>query len=249
MQNTQTLKTYIKPTWVKLFKKNKLQTFEDFWQLPNKWFEPPNIRRNGWSGVITHKIPEGLLFVKKQENHNFKNFFHPIIGLPTFIREYLNIKRFNQFNFRTPELLYFSYKAKQAVLITKKINDEFKPLAEYLKNKKILDNQVKAIAEELARLHHYKIQHTYPMPKHLYLNKENQVLFIDLEKAKKKLFTLSAGKRDLYSFLKFTRRYLTDKQLALFYKSYFTILPNKLNKFLIFRHLNNKLFKNPKFSE
>ena len=251
MQNiTKIMKTYIKPTWIKVFKKNKLETFEDFWGLPNQWFESPNRRRNGWSGVINHKIQEGMLFIKKQENHNFKNFFHPINGLPTFIREYENIQRFNQFNFRTPELLYFSHNKKQAILITKKIEAGFKPLADYLKkNKKFSDNQLKAIANELAHLHHHKIQHTYPMPKHLYLNNKNEVLFIDLEKAKKKLFTLSAGKRDLYNFLKFTRKYLSNRQLELFYKSYFAILPNKLNRFLTLSYLNKKLFKNSKFSE
>lgn len=47
---------FVNPKWTKILKKNRLLDFESFWNLPNEWFEPLNMRRNGWSGVITKKI-------------------------------------------------------------------------------------------------------------------------------------------------------------------------------------------------
>jgi hypothetical protein len=84
---------YTAAEWKGIFAFNGLRTFDDFWKLEAKWFEEPNKRRGGWSGVARCelKLPEGgkaAVFLKRQENHITRTFTHPIRGLSTFVREF-----------------------------------------------------------------------------------------------------------------------------------------------------------------
>ena len=86
--------------WQEIFSANKLDSFDAIWNLDTEWFEEPNQRRGGWSGVIKVDLdtPEGksCVFIKRQENHISKTLLHPIRGILTFEREFENIlQKFN----------------------------------------------------------------------------------------------------------------------------------------------------------
>ena len=76
--------------WQQILFDNNLDDFDDIWKLKTKWFEPPNIRRGGWSGVVKIDLdtPQGKIgiFIKRQQNHITKTFIHPIRGMLTFER-------------------------------------------------------------------------------------------------------------------------------------------------------------------
>ena len=83
---------YLSPDWQAILAFNQLDNFDAFWQLEADWFEEPNHRRGGWSGVsrILLALPEGgeaAVFLKRQENHLRKTIAHPLKGIPTFRAE------------------------------------------------------------------------------------------------------------------------------------------------------------------
>ena len=90
--------TYVAPEWRTVLMQNRLTDFDAWWSWPEEWFETPNRRRGGWSGVsrCTLCLPEGdavNLFLKRQENHTCRSLRHPLRGVPTLERELANIRR------------------------------------------------------------------------------------------------------------------------------------------------------------
>ena len=80
-----------------VFDYNGLFGFSDFWNRKIEWFEAPNHRRGGWSGVARSELtlPDGgrlPVFVKRQANHMTRTWRHPFRGQPTLIREFENRK-------------------------------------------------------------------------------------------------------------------------------------------------------------
>lgn len=236
---------FINPKWTKILKKNRLLDFESFWNLPNEWFEPLNTRRNGWSGVITKKIGKDLFFVKKQENHNFKNIMHPFSGQPTFLREFQNIQYLINHNIPTLEVIFFGIRGNQCVLVTRDLNKNNQSLQKIIEKKKQFSkSDLKKIAKTFRTMHQHNIQHTYPVPKHIYLNKINKdIVLIDLEKMKKRFFSFQASIRDLYAFLKYARESMGKQDIRYFFRKYFkNKKPNLLQKFILQR-INRKIKK------
>lgn len=66
---------YINENWRQTLQRNHAANFDALWQLQqDSWFEAPNQRRGGWSGVCktTLTMPDGSesgIFIKRQENH------------------------------------------------------------------------------------------------------------------------------------------------------------------------------------
>ena len=55
------MQEYIGKGWEKILRDNGLADFDSIWNLDAGWFEEPNKRRGGWSGVsrISLKTEEG----------------------------------------------------------------------------------------------------------------------------------------------------------------------------------------------
>jgi len=131
--------------------------------------------------------------------------------------------------------------------VTKSLNKDHRCLSEVLdQTQQLSDDQIKVIAKSLKQHHLKNIQHTYPIPKHIYLNQNNSsMVLIDLEKMKFKLFRFQCVARDLYSFYKFTHHFLTRTQIDLFFQTYFEdknswikkIIMNKIKRKLGRYHL------------
>ena len=124
------MKEFYGNNWRKILNENNLGDFNSLWELDAGWFEQPNKRRGGWSGVsrIKLELPEGGevgVFLKRQENHVTKTIFHPVKGIPTFQREYRNILRFIKKGLPTVEPVYFGRRNQegklQAILMTREL--------------------------------------------------------------------------------------------------------------------------------
>ena len=90
-----------------------LNTFEGFWDLPRQWVEDSNVRRKGWSGAIRHTVVDGdgrrfSMFVKLQENHNYRSPSHLLQWRPTLYRELLNIRRMERIGVPTTEPVFYA---------------------------------------------------------------------------------------------------------------------------------------------
>jgi len=197
------LTAYISSNFSDVLAKNALNTFEKVWGYEVNWFEEPNERRGGWSGVgrITLVDASGHefgAFLKKQDNHCRTSFLHPIRGVPTFQREFEMMQYLASKQVLAPEVLFFGRNPNgdlKTTLITKELSG-FIPLEELterlFKGKSpTLGEQrpvIKAIAKFARQLHDVNIQHRSFYPKHLFVDVENLqapvVAVIDLEKSR-----------------------------------------------------------------
>jgi hypothetical protein len=213
------IKHYRNPDYEKLLQANDIADFEALWKLDIGWFEEPNQRRGGWSGVSKYdwKAEDGTLFpvfIKRQENHNAKTWQHPIKGVPTFSREMDNILQYQKCDAPTLTPLFFEQRKSegndQAILITVSL-EGYQSLEEWIEQwrqqgwpdaaqkKRIISKMAKAIA----KLHAFKLQHNCLYPKHLFLKIDENgidVRFIDLEKTRQKSHVEPVMLRDLGSF-------------------------------------------------
>lgn len=183
-----------------LFRDNKLSEFEQLWNLKSDWFEEPNHRRNGWSGVIKYalKTPSGGLnqvFIKRQENHNHKTLLHPIKGIPTFRREFFNITKLNRKNIPTLTALYYGERNidgnVQSIIITQSLEayqsfDNFFQVNKH-QSEEVTSKIMKLAGQQTRMLHEAHWRHGSLYPKHFFVKAEKDVIdvrFIDLEKLK-----------------------------------------------------------------
>lgn len=205
------MQDYLADNWSALLANNGLQSFDDWWQRDAEWFEEPNYRRGGWSGVSQLELtaPDGstrAVFLKRQENHVCKTLRHPIKGVPTFIREMRNILRLKNAGVAALVPVYFAVRtiegAQRAVLVTESL-EGFSPLDEIVVN--ALEHNarhqlIKAVADLLRRLHAQRLQHNCLYPKHVFVKRLPagfEVRLIDLEKTKQRLCRRIAMLRDL----------------------------------------------------
>ena len=230
--------------WQQILIDNNFNDFNSIWDLKTEWFEAPNIRRGGWSGVIKIDIntPQDKvgIFIKRQENHLTKTALHPIKGQPTFEREFNNILRLRKNNIPTLEPVYFAKRNQdgnhQAILITKELagyipleSERFLTTGDLIKDKVHKARLFKAVAETIRAMHHHHFQHNCLFLKHLFIKPDGDswdVKIIDLEKLKKTIFKRSAVHRDLYTLsrhaegwpikdrVKFFQAYVQEEKLS-----------------------------------
>ncbi|MGH8672006.1 MAG: lipopolysaccharide kinase InaA family protein [Burkholderiales bacterium] len=208
---------YVAPGWQVLLDHNGLGRFEDFWTLCNAWVEQPNQRRGGWSGVARHELqlPQGgttAIFVKRQENHIYRSFRHPVKGVSTCAREFAHLMRLRQRGVPTAEVVFFAQRSgsdrQQAVMATVELTGFLSLDAWYglLHGGSIADNRsraelVRAVANVIRAIHAQNIEHNCFYPKHILVKRMADAQFdarvIDFEKGSRQPLRLLATLRDL----------------------------------------------------
>lgn len=208
---------YLSIDWQAVLAFNQLDNFDAFWQLTADWFEEPNQRRGGWSGVsrIVLALPDGgetAVFLKRQENHLRKTITHPFRGIPTFRTEIENTLMLRQLGVPAMEPVYYgerkSNKGWQCVLVTSELTG-------YLPLDKVIDqwqaegwekcsaerqSVLRITAQACAELHKHRLVHRALHAKHVFVNRQTtQVCFIDLEKMRSSRSSKQAMLRDLDS--------------------------------------------------
>lgn len=212
------LKEYIDDAWLPILRHNHLDSFEALWELDkDNWFEPPNYRRGGWSGVVRTSIalPDGQMawvFIKRQENHFFRswrNFFRPTA---TFEREFRNILNFRKLGVPTLEPVYYCQKTVdgkvRAIVVTRELTgyrpfdaECYRPIKQVDKGRR--RQLVTTVARTLRGMHDARLQHNCLYLKHIFVKEGPgdavDARLIDLEKAKWRPIRSIITTRDLYS--------------------------------------------------
>jgi hypothetical protein len=169
-----------------LLEYNGFSSFESLWDAKLDWFEEPNYRRHGWSGVSQHllKRPEGgslTVFIKRQQNHNFKSLLHPMRGLPTTYREYRNLCKLKEYGIPCPDLVFYGHRNHggqwQAILMTRSLTG-YKPLEDSLNSIAQDDAGARrallaSVAQTLSRMHRHHLRHSCLYAKHIFVRVEN----------------------------------------------------------------------------
>ncbi|NOQ81958.1 MAG: lipopolysaccharide kinase [Methylophaga sp.] len=224
---------YYGDSWKEILATNNLDSFDKIWDLKTDWFEEPNIRRGGWSGVVKvnlETVQETVgVFIKRQENHITKTPLHPIKGRPTFEREFKNILRLRRHKVPTLEPVYFSKRNKdgdlQAILITKELSDYISLDSDrfltddLIKNTAQKNSLLKAVANTLRKMHHHHFQHNCFYLKHVFVKPEGDswdVKIIDLEKLKWSFFKKNAVFRDLFTLHRHAQGWSKKEHVKLF---------------------------------
>lgn len=209
---------YVHPAWRDLLARNDLRGFDDFWNRPGEWFEPPNHRRGGWSGVAVLDLVRAdgahvRIFVKRQENHVARTWRHPLRGLPTLAREFENFRRFERGAVPGATLVYFGRSraggTRRAVLATEELAG-FRSLESWMRRwdaegwpppaeRRAL---VDAMATAVRRMHAAGLRHNSLWPKHLFVRPPSggaplDVRIIDLEQMRPAWSRHLAARKDL----------------------------------------------------
>ena len=207
---------YTAAEWQDIFAFNGLRSFGDFWKIEAKWFEEPNQRRGGWSGVARCelRLPGGgttRVFLKRQENHITRTLAHPLRGEPTFLREFRCIVRYRECGIPSLTPLYFAWRHEggnqRAVLLTEELAG-FRSLEdtarEWTQNPPPPATRravIRAVAQLLRQIHSHHLRHNCFYPKHVFLRFAGvgpvETRVIDLEKTKTRLFGWDRDYRDL----------------------------------------------------
>lgn len=165
---------------------------EDLWRLERNWFEPPNKRRCGLSGICRKTWldpatgePAGY-FVKFKENHCHRDWRHPIAGIPTSHREAGNLLLFRKHGLPSQKLVYFHQERRRgsvrAILATEELRGE--DLIASIRRDGLDSAMIGKIAELIHRLHyHIGYEHRSVYAKHVWIQ-DGLPLLIDLEQAR-----------------------------------------------------------------
>jgi len=200
------MQDYINSHWIDILADRGLNDFNTWWDLEADWFEEPNKRRGGWSGVSCVELGDRVVFLKRQENHVIRTALHPLNGIPTFTAEMKNILALQKANVPALTPVYFAQRnvegKQRAILITEALEgyvplDTIVPAELSFAARNTLIN---ACAKVVKQLHQHKLVHNCLYPKHLFVRGSEagfDVRLIDLEKARKRWSRKNAMFRDL----------------------------------------------------
>lgn len=208
---------FVHDSWRDILIANHLENFDALWALETPWFEPPNQRRGGWSGVarVELSLPSGekrAMFLKRQENHKTFSWCHPFAGIPTFLREFELLRHYHAQEIPTLEPVFFGFRktpaGHRAILATSELTG-FTALEGYVLDwkkhgfppRRQRQNVIKSVASLTRQIHTANIQHNCYYPKHIFirLGGENLVeaRVIDLEKSRWRPLSIFCTLRDL----------------------------------------------------
>lgn len=223
---------FIAPQHQALLAQHKLDTFDAIWDLKVDWFEEPNERRGGWSGVGCLQLGDAenalIFFVKKQQNHGRRTLIHPLKGEPTFRREFERLQFLNQHDFAAPKVVFYAESnvcgRQRAILVTEALTD-FVPLDALGENWKKATSRaqqarlIDKVACELRRFHDLGLVHRALYPKHIFVKKADiqpEVALIDLEKARFSPWFLLRAAFDLAALTRHADGWRATQKMAFF---------------------------------
>jgi hypothetical protein len=252
------MEPYISERYRSLLTRQGLYALAGFWDLPLDWVEDPNQRRNGWSGTSRHtffddEVGHSSIFVKRQENHNYRSFRHPLRGRPTLFRELCNTLNLKQIGVPTVQPVFYSERQQgdkfQAVLATIAL-EGYSELNSLLQDPSLAPPVRQAILHRLADVvqlvHLHRLQHNSLGGNHVLVKLEKDDTFdlriLDLEKMRRNFRPMDTAVKDLEKFIRRTPRLTKDEraEFLLHYVRHFSLeqrrkLVEKINQRLLFK--------------
>lgn len=198
-----------------------LQDFEGLWQCQAELVDEPNTGRGGHSMVSRLALANGqAIYIKRQENHLCRTWLHPVRGVPTFYREWLNIQRLQQQGIGCVQAVYYGERrlarSWQAILVTAAL-DDFVCLDDWNRLHPEPGEQrlslLQATAEVIAHMHRCRFQHGCLYGKHIFVRRSpangslygvDDIRLIDLEKLRKGLRRDRISQHDLDQLVRHT---------------------------------------------
>jgi hypothetical protein len=214
--------------------------FDYFWNQRGEWVEEPNVRRGGESGVQRVTGSDGqLLYIKRQTGHIHRSWLHPF-GRPTVLRERDALTGVTALGVRVPHIVFCGAQRDpvhkwRALLVTKSL-DGFEEIEHWYAGggrerhgEAVHDRVLKDLAENLARMHKGRWQHSCIYIKHVFVrvtgegdSAKVEIALIDLEKCRQRLTAYRAAAHDMKQLRRHSSFSATDwKKLVYFYETAF----------------------------
>ncbi len=177
--------------------------FTYWWEIPGEWVEPPNERRDGWSGMMRVVVAGDTYYVKRQRNHLCRTLAHPF-GWPTASREWQYLNRLGELGLGRPTPVFHGVRKSAAGTEAVLVTEELKGYRDLASQTDLDAGQRQRLAEvigaQLAILHRAKLQHSSLYDKHIMVKWRDEgpvVALIDLEKMRSRLTRAAASRHDL----------------------------------------------------
>jgi hypothetical protein len=214
--------------------------FAHYWQTKGDWVEEPNRRRGGESGVQRVMLADDhMIYVKRQVGHIYRSPLHPF-GRPTVLRERDALQGLSKLQVRVPRLLFceaqrdseFGWKA---LLVTESL-DGFEEITHWYEKggrerygEAVHDQLLKDLADNLARMHQGRWQHSCLYIKHVFVRvvegpggPRAEAALLDLEKCRRRLTAAAASQHDMKQLRRHSSFSKADwKKLLYFYETAF----------------------------
>ena len=219
---------YISTSFKNLLNQHQLNTFNNIWQLRADWFEPPNHKRDGWSGVCKLELSRESVFLKRQHNHTRRTWLKPRQGESTLKREFDILQHLQKHQINAPEWIAFGETlnaGKLDALLMMKALTGYHSLEDYVKNQIVTQPLIFAIAAAISRMHQAGIQHRSLYPKHIFvshLHGNFEIAFIDFEKSRFTWMPKLRAVTDLRTFFRKVSLWPVNDQLT-FFKAYYAL--------------------------
>jgi hypothetical protein len=233
---------WVSPQWKDRLDAAGLLDIEAVAKRDHDWFEEPNRRRGGWSGVTRIVLnpdasaeDQQAVFLKIQQNHFYRDPAKLFKKRLTFEREFDVLQRLGSTSDSVPELVFFAKWRAGAdtgsILVTKAL-DHWLPLPDWLCGKNGLTapdeptllKALEAIAATSRRINDAGWVHLSYSAKHLFVMPQADGSFkscvIDLEKCRKHILSGHRTIKDCSQFMRHTPN-LTDAQKLSYLKAYF----------------------------
>lgn len=199
--------------------------FEAWWQLDLSTVEPGNQKRGGWSTVCRYglPVPDGSpigLYIKRQQDHVYRSWRHPLRGRLTGERELDMLRRCGEAGIAAAEPVLYAQRLSgghlQGVLATRELAG-YRALEDLVADwhrggpptRRHRLCLLRAIAMLVRALHDAHLEHNCLYPKHLMVRttwpadqrsgNAPPVALIDLEKCKWRWRRSTCTRRDLGS--------------------------------------------------
>ncbi|MGE8191130.1 lipopolysaccharide kinase InaA family protein [Pseudomonas sp. NPDC086278] len=214
--------------------------FDYYWNQRGEWVEEPNVRRGGESGVQRVRGSDGqLLYAKRQTGHIYRSWLHPF-GRPTVLREQDALIGLRALGVRVPEIVFCGAQRDpvhkwRALLVTKSL-DGFEEIEHWYAGggrerhgEAVHERVLKDLAENLARMHKGRWQHSCIYIKHVFVRVTGEgesataeIALIDLEKCRQRLTAQRAAAHDMKQLRRHSSFSDTDwKNLVYLYEKAF----------------------------
>lgn len=203
--------------------------FDQLWASEQDWFEAPNYRRGGWSGVSKIQLDtahgEIPVYLKQQFRHSYRSWRQLLRKRPTALREYRNIKRLTAAGIATVDLVLFAVQGDKAILGTRAL-EAYQSLDQVDLSRLSIEQRralIRAVASCIRQLHQHRYQHNCLYPKHIFVCQTDDgwsVKLIDLEKMKRRWRSRAAMQHDLDTLNRRSRDLFNQRDRLVFMRAY-----------------------------
>jgi len=216
---------WIAPEWEDALKNADLLDIEALTTREFDWFEEPNRRRGGWSGVTRIVLnpdaapqDQQAVFLKIQQNHFYRAPSTFFLKRLSFAREFDALQALAPVVSCMPNLLQFAqwkHDGNQGSLIITEALEGLQPFDQWLRKQKNattphqsepIRKALQSIASAARELHNAGWAHFGFHPKHAFIRKDENgnysTCLIDLEKARQPLLSTQCTVEDVSRFLR-----------------------------------------------